>query len=55
MALRLFACAAFILSSLALAVANSPARPPGDLPVATDARLEVQGEIVRLTMALSRR
>lgn len=54
MALRLFACAAFILSSLALAVANSPARPPGDLPVATDARLEVQGENVRLTMALSR-
>lgn len=54
MALRLFACAAFILSSLALAVANSPARPSGDLPVATDARLEVQGENVRLTMALSR-
>ncbi|MCP4559411.1 MAG: N-acetylmuramoyl-L-alanine amidase [Bosea sp.] len=54
MALRLFACAAVILSSLALAVANSPARPPGDLPVATDARLEVQGENVRLTMALSR-
>lgn len=54
MALRLFACAAFILSSFALAVANSPARPPGDLPVATDARLEVQGENVRLTMALSR-
>jgi len=54
MALRLFACAAFILSSLALAVANSPARPAGDLPVATDARLEVQGETVRLTMALSR-
>jgi len=54
MALRFFACAAFILSSLALAVANSPARPPGDLPVATDARLEVQGENVRLTMALSR-
>ena len=54
MALRLFAYAAFILSSLALAVANSPPRPPGDLPVATDARLEAQGEIVRLTMALSR-
>lgn len=54
MASRLFACAAFILSSLALAVANSPARPSGDLPVATDARLEVQGENVRLTMALSR-
>ncbi|WP_346362795.1 N-acetylmuramoyl-L-alanine amidase [Bosea sp. (in: a-proteobacteria)] len=52
--MRLFACAAVILSSLALAVANSPARPPGDLPVATDARLEVQGENVRLTMALSR-
>jgi len=53
-ALRLFACAALLLSSLSLAAANSPARPASDLPVGTDARLEVQGEIVRLTMALSR-
>lgn len=53
-ALRLFAYAALLLSPLSLAGANSPARPAGDLPVATDARLEVQGEAVRLTMALSR-
>jgi N-acetylmuramoyl-L-alanine amidase len=53
-ALRLFACAALLLSSLSLAAANAPARPASDLPVATDARLEIQGEIVRLTMALSR-
>jgi len=53
-ALRLFVWALLVLSPLSLAVANSPARPAGDLPVATDARLEVQGEIVRLTLALSR-
>lgn len=53
-ALRLFACAALLLSSLSLAAANAPARPAGDLPVATDARLEIQGETVRLTMSLSR-
>lgn len=53
-ALRLFACAALLLSFLPLATANSPGRASNELPVATDARLEVQGEVVRLTMALSR-
>ncbi len=53
-ALRLFACAVVILSSISLAAANSPGRAGTDLPVATDARLEVQGEVVRLTIALSR-
>ncbi len=53
-ALSLFACAIVLLSSLSLAIANSPGRSGKELPVATDARLEVQGEVVRLTMALSR-
>jgi N-acetylmuramoyl-L-alanine amidase len=42
------------LSSLSLATANSPGRTSNDLPVAADARLEAQGDTVRLTMALSR-
>lgn len=53
-ALSLFACAIVLLSSLSLAIANSSGRSGNELPVATDARLEVQGEVVRLTMALSR-
>ncbi len=53
-ALRLFAFAALLLVPISLAVANPSGRPVNDLPVATDARLEVQGELVRLTMALSR-
>ncbi len=53
-ALRLIACAALLLFSLSLAAANSPGRLGSDLPVATDARLEAQGDLVRLTMALSR-
>lgn len=53
-ALRLFACAVLLLSSLPLATANSPGRFGNELPVATDAKLEAQGDIVRLTMALSR-
>jgi N-acetylmuramoyl-L-alanine amidase len=53
-ALRLFACAIVLLSSISFAAANSPGRANNDLAVATDARLEVQGETVRLTMALSR-
>lgn len=32
----------------------NPARPAADLPVATDARLESQGDVVRLTLTLSR-
>lgn len=53
-ALRLLAFAAVLLAPVSLAVANPTGRPGNDLPVATDARLEVQGELVRLTMALSR-
>lgn len=52
--LRLLALAALFLSGVSLALANPPARPANDLPVATDARLEVRGDTVRLTMALSR-
>jgi len=43
-----------LLSGLYSAAANPPARPGSELPVATDARLETQGDAVRLTMALSR-
>ncbi|MGX1789028.1 N-acetylmuramoyl-L-alanine amidase [Bosea sp. NPDC055332] len=53
-ALRLLVLAAALLSWTSLAPANSPSRPVADLPVATDARLEAQGDTVRLTMALSR-
>lgn len=44
-----------VLAGLAvLAPASSNNRPQNDFPVATDARLEQVGDVVRLTMALSR-
>lgn len=43
---------AALLAAAVTAVANP--RPPSDFPVATDAKIEQVGDIVRLTMALSR-
>lgn len=54
-ALRLTVLSAVVATGFAWAgqaVANG--RPPAELPVATDARLEQAGETVRLVMALSR-
>ena len=54
-ALRLTVLSAVVAMGLAWAVqAVANGRQPAELPVATDARLEQTGEMVRLVMALSR-
>jgi N-acetylmuramoyl-L-alanine amidase len=49
--LALAGCLALLAGASALA---NPARPTNEFPVATDAKIEQAGEVVRLTMALSR-
>ena len=54
--MRLLLCLALglVLGCAGAALAQNPARVQSEFPVATDAKLEQAGDIVRLTMALSR-
>lgn len=53
-AARLVAALAATWCLAAAALANTAGRSPSDFPVATDARLEAHGDMVRLTVTLSR-